>query len=71
MLQANHMDMCRYTGPNDPNYRIVAGELRRIYTSIQSTTSIKVDDQQLPKDSYSLTAAFRLDQLISSKSLAI
>jgi hypothetical protein len=70
MLQANHMDMCRYTGPNDPNYRIVAGELRKIYASIQITDSIKIEDQQLPKDSYSLTATLMLDKLIFSKSLA-
>ncbi|ETS81262.1 hypothetical protein PFICI_06264 [Pestalotiopsis fici W106-1] len=34
-IQANHMEMCRFTGRNDPNYRKVAGELRSIYVSIQ------------------------------------
>ena len=34
-LQANHMDMCRFTGIEDPNYRKVAGELRQIYTAIE------------------------------------
>lgn len=34
-LQANHMDMCRFTGIEDPNYRKVAGELRQIHTAIE------------------------------------
>lgn len=34
-IQANHMDMCRFTGPDDPNYRRVAGELRSVYLAIQ------------------------------------
>jgi hypothetical protein len=33
-IQANHMDMCRFSGAGDPNYRKVAGELRVIYLSI-------------------------------------
>ncbi|KAK4163895.1 hypothetical protein QBC43DRAFT_318890 [Cladorrhinum sp. PSN259] len=33
-LQANHMDMCRFSGANDPNYRKVAGEIRSIYGGI-------------------------------------
>lgn len=34
-LQANHRNMCRFTGVQDPNYRKVAGELQQIYTSIE------------------------------------
>ncbi|KAL6805248.1 hypothetical protein J3E68DRAFT_441739 [Trichoderma sp. SZMC 28012] len=33
-LQANHMEMCRYAGKDDPNYHKVAGELRSMYYSI-------------------------------------
>lgn len=33
-LQANHLEMCRFSGTDDPNYRKVAGELRSIYHSI-------------------------------------
>ncbi|KAL7933958.1 hypothetical protein V8C35DRAFT_44056 [Trichoderma chlorosporum] len=33
-LQANHIEMCRYSGFHDPNFRKVAGELRSIYDSI-------------------------------------
>ncbi|KAL6835384.1 hypothetical protein V8C40DRAFT_234261, partial [Trichoderma camerunense] len=33
-LQANHMEMCRYSGKDDPNYHKVAGELRSMYHSI-------------------------------------
>lgn len=41
-LQANHMDMCRFTGEDDPNYRKVAGELRAIYVSIQELSNRKI-----------------------------
>ncbi|KAH6980752.1 hypothetical protein BKA56DRAFT_616585 [Ilyonectria sp. MPI-CAGE-AT-0026] len=33
-LQANHMEMCRYSGTDDENYRKVAGELHSIYDAI-------------------------------------
>ncbi|PTB69295.1 hypothetical protein BBK36DRAFT_1110520, partial [Trichoderma citrinoviride] len=33
-LQANHLEMCRFSGPDDPNYRKVSGELRSVYHSI-------------------------------------
>jgi hypothetical protein len=33
-LQANHMDMCRFSGFQDPNFIKVGGEISRIYTSI-------------------------------------
>lgn len=39
-LDANHMQMCRIFGPNDPNYRKVAGEIRVLY---QSVANIKPD----------------------------
>ena len=34
-IQANHRDMCRFIGPDDPGYRKVAGELRSICLSIE------------------------------------
>ncbi|KAF7556550.1 hypothetical protein G7Z17_g1289 [Cylindrodendrum hubeiense] len=33
-FQTNHMDMCRFTGRDDPNFVKVVGELRSIYLSI-------------------------------------
>ncbi|KAJ4249141.1 hypothetical protein NW762_012476 [Fusarium torreyae] len=33
-LQADHVQMCRYSGREDPNYRKVAGEICSIYYSI-------------------------------------
>ncbi|KAM5354925.1 hypothetical protein ACJ41O_001571 [Fusarium nematophilum] len=33
-LQASHLDMCRCSGPNDSNYRKLAGELRSVYLAI-------------------------------------
>jgi len=34
-IQANHRDMCRFTGTDDPGYRKVSGELSAIYASIE------------------------------------
>lgn len=33
-LQANHLEMCRFSGPDDPNYRKVIGEIRSLYRSV-------------------------------------
>ncbi|KAF4944299.1 hypothetical protein FGADI_12783 [Fusarium gaditjirri] len=33
-LQADHLEMCRYSGKDDPNYRKVAGEIRSTYLLI-------------------------------------
>ncbi|KAH8589753.1 hypothetical protein B0O99DRAFT_475591, partial [Bisporella sp. PMI_857] len=34
-LDANHMDMCRFSNASDPNYRKVSGELKIIYHSLE------------------------------------
>ncbi|KAH7007260.1 hypothetical protein EDB80DRAFT_842532 [Ilyonectria destructans] len=49
-LQANHLDMCRYTGADDPNYLKVAGEIRSIYLSIidLNTENIHQNGNLLP-----------------------
>ncbi|RBR15754.1 hypothetical protein FVER53590_25932 [Fusarium verticillioides] len=36
-LQADHLEMCRYSGKDDPNYRKVAGEIRSTYLAITTT----------------------------------
>lgn len=41
-LQANHLEMCRFTGADDPNYLKVVGELRSMYLSIVSLNIQKV-----------------------------
>lgn len=33
-IQANHMDMCRFTGIDDPNYVKICGEITLVYDSI-------------------------------------
>ncbi|KAM7202678.1 hypothetical protein V8F33_002604 [Rhypophila sp. PSN 637] len=33
-IQANHMDMCRFTGPEDPNYANLSGEIVAVYASL-------------------------------------
>ncbi|KAH6869158.1 hypothetical protein B0T10DRAFT_384294, partial [Thelonectria olida] len=39
-INANHMEMCRFTGVDDPNYHRVAGELRSIYLSIARSVDL-------------------------------
>ncbi|KAK3985240.1 hypothetical protein QBC44DRAFT_299670 [Cladorrhinum sp. PSN332] len=34
-LQANHMDMCRFSGEDDPNFRKVSGEIRSRYLAVE------------------------------------
>ncbi|KAG5655650.1 hypothetical protein KAF25_009149 [Fusarium avenaceum] len=40
-LQADHVQMCRYSGKEDPNYRKVAGEICSIYFSIMALNQSK------------------------------
>ncbi|KAK4455149.1 hypothetical protein QBC34DRAFT_108469 [Podospora aff. communis PSN243] len=35
-IQANHREMCRFTGEDDPGFRKVSGELRSIYASVRN-----------------------------------
>jgi hypothetical protein len=57
-LQANHMDMCRFSHAHDPNYRKVGGELQSIYRSIVAEASIghkpelasRTNDRELTED---------------------
>ncbi|KAK3322853.1 hypothetical protein B0H66DRAFT_215826 [Apodospora peruviana] len=41
-IQANHMDMCRFTGPDDPNYLKLSGEVCEIYSSLVSLNQQRV-----------------------------
>jgi len=41
-IQANHMDMCRFTGPEDPNYSKLSGEISAIYASLVALNEQKV-----------------------------
>ncbi|KAJ3457000.1 hypothetical protein MRS44_014141 [Fusarium solani] len=38
-LQANHMEMCRFSGREDPNFVKVVGELRSVYLEISTSTT--------------------------------
>ncbi|KAK4238543.1 hypothetical protein C8A03DRAFT_43718 [Achaetomium macrosporum] len=42
-IQANHMDMCRFAGPDDPGDRKVAGELRSIYDQITEGSALRIE----------------------------
>ncbi|SCO58686.1 uncharacterized protein FFMR_15842 [Fusarium fujikuroi] len=40
-LQADHLEMCRYSGKDDPNYRKVAGEIRSTYLLVTATNKLE------------------------------
>ncbi|KAH7120233.1 hypothetical protein B0J13DRAFT_411952, partial [Dactylonectria estremocensis] len=42
-MQASHLDMCRFSGPNDPNYRKIAGELRSVHLAIARIPTVPND----------------------------
>lgn len=47
-IQANHMDMCRFTGPDDPNYGRICGEITSIYDRLvghNTTIAHQVESQ--------------------------
>jgi len=44
-LQANHMDMCRFCGTDDPNYGKVGGELVKIYMSLVASLGSWEDER--------------------------
>ncbi|KAK4214328.1 hypothetical protein QBC37DRAFT_461944 [Rhypophila decipiens] len=46
-IQANHMDMCRFTGPEDPNYAKLSGEIVAVYASL-----IKLKEQDVKSDGH-------------------
>ncbi|KAF3023462.1 hypothetical protein E8E14_001444 [Neopestalotiopsis sp. 37M] len=48
-IQANHMEMCRFTGATDPNYVKLAGELDSIYELVQVPGRAKIHDNGLLK----------------------
>ena len=33
-IHANHMEMCRFTSPDDPNYQQLSGEIKSVYDSL-------------------------------------
>ena len=51
-LQADHVDMCRYSGKDDPNYRKVVGEIRSTYL-MMATKRMEEPIDQLPRRIYS------------------
>ncbi|KAK5661230.1 hypothetical protein OQA88_11123 [Cercophora sp. LCS_1] len=47
-IQANHREMCRFSGPDDPNYTKVSGELLSVYKSIQAKIG-QTSERELPQ----------------------
>ncbi|KAM0345817.1 hypothetical protein ACHAPU_006170 [Fusarium lateritium] len=48
-LQSDHVQMCRYSGTEDPNYRKVAGEIRSVYLSLMETNPPKFPSHDKPQ----------------------
>lgn len=46
-IQANHRDMCRFTGPDDPNYGRICGEITSIYDSIARLDGIAAHQRDI------------------------
>ena len=55
------MDMCRFSGPRDPNFRKVGGEIVEIYTWIANSKSLQFDQAAALKLTRTLVHRERLD----------
>ncbi|KAL7956672.1 hypothetical protein V8C34DRAFT_306352 [Trichoderma compactum] len=67
-LQANHIEMCRYSGPDDPNYRKVAGELHSRCRFIAKSIAIQAPPsrrRRLNKSAPSTTSSEEASQTLS------
>jgi hypothetical protein len=72
-IQANHMNMCRFTSVEDPNYLKVAGELRSIHFSLVELNALKVHKDGLiqregrPPDAPSEACETRTSKITSAE----
>ncbi|KAM0229355.1 hypothetical protein ACHAP5_011674 [Fusarium lateritium] len=53
-LQANHIEMCRFSSASDPNFLKVAGEIKDIYTTIAEAVEDALTKEILAKKSIAL-----------------
>ena len=47
-IDANHREMCRFAGNDDPGYRKVSGELRLIYQTLEKRHEHHVESRSVP-----------------------
>ncbi|PTB58259.1 hypothetical protein M431DRAFT_492487 [Trichoderma harzianum CBS 226.95] len=70
-LQANHIEMCRYSGKDDPNYHKIAGQLDWIYRSIarvKATEAQPARQIRFPKSvSSAASTKGRLGNIVNSQ----
>ena len=59
-LVGNHMDICRISGPEDPNFDPVVGELRRLYKSIAEVKAVPDITTDAP---YAVTSSRALEEV--------
>jgi hypothetical protein len=58
-VQANHMEMCRFTGTDDPNYRKVGGEINAIYRMIVARDTRHTEDTEHRRNMHSVEIPIR------------
>ncbi|KAK8073988.1 hypothetical protein PG994_004887 [Apiospora phragmitis] len=63
-IQANHRDMARFRGADDPNYVKVGGELKTIVKSLSCTTPSLTDQEKYSLATLSLPAMIQRQQNI-------
>ena len=40
-IHANHIEMCRFTSPDDPNYQKLSGEIKSVYDSLARLSALR------------------------------
>jgi hypothetical protein len=61
-LDANHMEMCRFTSAQDPNYRKIGGELHDIYLSLEKLRQLEMP---VKRKLFTRPGASRVNQLLN------
>ncbi|KAL8792151.1 MAG: hypothetical protein Q9195_005247 [Heterodermia aff. obscurata] len=59
----NHMEMCRFSGPNDLEYRKIAAALRRMTSSISKQPVVEENSTVSREQTRLLTESLRFDQI--------
>lgn len=69
-MQANHMEMCRFTGPDDSNYVRLCGEITSVYNwlaGLNSWTPYHVDKRSLTEHALTMSSQERRGELMTER----
>ncbi|KAG7289892.1 hypothetical protein NEMBOFW57_006269 [Staphylotrichum longicolle] len=67
-IQANHMEMCRFSAADDPNYLKLAGEIRMVYASLVALNERQVHRNGRILRGFSLTSGWSPRSVTSATS---